>query len=59
MSQDAMRAGKLPHIIMVFDESSFDVTMMPNVIVPEDYTERFRSADGKLRSLVVEGAGGP
>jgi phosphoglycerol transferase MdoB-like AlkP superfamily enzyme len=54
---DARR--KLPHIIMVFDESSFDVTMMPNVIVPEDYTERFRSSDGKLRSLVVEGAGGP
>jgi hypothetical protein len=54
---DARR--KLPHIIMVFDESSFDVAMMPNVIVPEDYTERFRSADGKLRSLVVEGAGGP
>ena len=54
---DARR--KLPYIIMVFDESSFDVTMMPNVVVPEDYTERFRSSDGKLRSLVVEGAGGP
>src|SRR5215813_3952170 len=25
--------GKLPHIVMVFDESSFDVTMMPNVKV--------------------------
>ena len=50
---------KLPHIVMVFDESSFDATMLPGVIVPENYRERFRSADGKLRSLVVEGAGGP
>jgi hypothetical protein len=50
---------KLPHIVMVFDESSFDATMMPNVIVPPSYKERFRSSDGKLRSLVVEGAGGP
>ena len=48
-----------PHIIMVFDESSFDATMMPNVIVPPGYRERFRSADGKMRSLLVEGAGGP
>ena len=47
---------KLPHIVMVFDESSFDATMMPNVIVPPSYKERFRSSDGKLRSLVVEGA---
>ena len=54
------RAGrKLPHIVMVFDESSFDVTMMPNVKVPPDYRERFRSSDGKTRSFVVEGAGGP
>jgi hypothetical protein len=50
---------KLPHIVMVFDESSFDGTMMPGVVVPESYRERFRSSDGKIRSLVVEGAGGP
>ena len=54
---DARR--KLPHIVMVFDESSFDATMMPGVVVPGDYRERFRSSDGKMRSLVVEGAGGP
>ncbi len=54
---DARR--KLPHIVMVFDESSFDVTMMPGVVVPESYRERFRSSDGRMRSLVVEGAGGP
>jgi hypothetical protein len=50
---------KLPHIIMVFDESSFDATMMPNVKVPANYRDRFRSSDGKIRSFVVEGAGGP
>ena len=50
---------KLPHIVMVFDESSFDVTMMPNVKVAADYRERFRSSDGQTRAFVVEGAGGP
>jgi sulfatase-like protein len=50
---------KLPHIVMVFDESSFDVTALPGVTAPPNYAERFRSSDGKTRSLVVEGAGGP
>jgi hypothetical protein len=50
---------KPPHIVMVFDESSFDATLLPNVKVPANYREHFRSADGKLRSLMVEGAGGP
>jgi phosphoglycerol transferase MdoB-like AlkP superfamily enzyme len=50
---------KLPHIVMVFDESSFDATMLPNVKVPQGYQERFRSSDGKSRAFVVEGAGGP
>jgi hypothetical protein len=50
---------KLPHIVMVFDESSFDATMLPNVKVPPDYQEHFRSSDGKSRAFVVEGAGGP
>ena len=50
---------KLPHIVMVFDESSFDATLLPNVKVPPRYREHFRSSDGAMRSLVVEGAGGP
>jgi hypothetical protein len=50
---------KRPHIVMVFDESSFDVGMLPNVKLPPNYRERFRSSDGKIRSFVVEGAGGP
>ena len=52
-------AGKLPHIVMVFDESSFDASMMPNVKLPPNYQDRFRSIDGKSRAFVVEGAGGP
>src|SRR5438034_3831845 len=52
-------ARKLPHIVMVFDESSFDATMMPGVSVPPNYRERFRSSDGKIRFFIVEGAGGP
>jgi hypothetical protein len=54
---DASR--KRPHIVMVFDESSFDATMLPNIKTPLGYRERFRSGDGKIRSLIVEGAGGP
>jgi len=50
---------KLPHIVMVFDESSFDATILPGVKVPPDYREHFRSSDGKTRAFVVEGAGGP
>ena len=50
---------KLPHIVMVFDESSFDATVLPDVQVPPNYAARFRSSDGKARSFVVEGAGGP
>jgi hypothetical protein len=50
---------KLPHIVMVFDESSFDATMMPGVKLPADYRTRFLSSDGRMRSLVVEGVGGP
>jgi hypothetical protein len=33
--------------------------MMPNVKVPPSYREHFRSSDGRVRSLLVEGAGGP
>jgi hypothetical protein len=50
---------KLPHIVMIFDESSFDATMLPGVQVPVNYRARFRSSDHKARSFVVEGAGGP
>lgn len=48
-----------PHIIMVFDESSFDISVVPGIKLPAGYGPHFKSSDGKQRSLVVEGAGGP
>jgi len=51
--------GKPPHIILVHDESSFDIRVLPGVKVPADYGGHFRSFDGKRRHFIVEGAGGP
>src|SRR6516162_6495267 len=50
---------KPPHIILVHDESSFDIRVLPGVKVPADYGGHFRSFDGKRRHFIVEGAGGP
>ena len=50
---------KLPHIILLHDESSFDITAAPGMKVPPDYRRYFQSFDGKARKLVVEGASGP
>lgn len=50
---------KLPHIILLHDESSFDITAAPGITVPPGYHSHFRSFDGKARKLVVEGVGGP
>ena len=50
---------RLPHIILLHDESSFDVTAATGIKVPADYHDHFRSFDGKSRKLLVEGIGGP
>ena len=50
---------KPPHIVMVFDESSFDITQAPGIKVPANYREHFQSFDGRNRSFIVEGVGGP
>ncbi len=50
---------KLPHIIMVLDESSFDIAKATGAKVPAGYAAHFKSFDGKTRAFVVEGAGGP
>jgi Sulfatase len=50
---------KAPHIIMVHDESSFDIRRAPGIKVPPGYGSHFKSFDGKERHFVVEGAGGP
>jgi hypothetical protein len=50
---------KRPHIIMMLDESSFDVTAAPGIKAPAGYTDYFKSADGKQRTFVAEATGGP
>ncbi len=52
-------AQKPPHIILVHDESSFDIRMAPGIKVPPGYGAHFKSFDGKERRFIVEGAGGP
>jgi hypothetical protein len=56
---DNCAAVKRPHIVMVFDEGSFDITRVGGVKVWPGYQDHFRSFDGKSRTLLVEGAGGP
>src|SRR5262249_4250609 len=51
--------GKPPHIILVHDESSFDIRVAPGIKVPVDYGPHFRSFDGKERHFIAESAGGP
>jgi len=52
-------SGKRPHIILLLDESSFDVTSAPDIKVPKGYTDFFKSADGKRRTMIAESTGGP
>jgi hypothetical protein len=52
-------SGKPPHIVMVLDEASFDITAAPGIKVPADYSRHFLSFDGKARQFVAEGSGGP
>lgn len=56
---DCAPATRRPHIIMVLDESSYDIRSAPGVRVPEDYGRHFESFDGQSRRLITEGAGGP
>jgi Sulfatase len=59
IGETCLPASKPPHIIMVLDESSFDIRAVPGIKVPAGYGAHFRSFDGSTRSLLVEGAGGP
>lgn len=52
-------ASRPPHIVMVLDESSFDISMAPGIKVPANYADHFRSFDGKTRQLLTEATGGP
>jgi phosphoglycerol transferase MdoB-like AlkP superfamily enzyme len=51
--------AKRPHIILLLDESSFDVTSAPGIKVPAGYTDYFKSIDGKQRTMIAESTGGP
>ena len=44
-------ARKLPHIILLHDELSFDITVAPGIKVPAGYQHHFESLDGKARKL--------
>jgi hypothetical protein len=48
-----------PHIILIHDESSFDIRMAPGIKVPRGYGAHFKSFDGQQRNFLVEGNGGP
>src|SRR5206468_5632825 len=59
MEETCTPPARRPHIILLHDESSFDIRAVNGVKVPENYGGHFRSFDGKERKFLVEGIGGP
>ncbi len=51
-------AGRRPHIIMIHDESSWDIRQARGVKVPAGYGSHFKSFDGKERKFLTESSGG-
>ena len=51
-------AGRRPHIIMIHDESSFDIRQAGSVKVPPGYGSHFKSFDGRERKFMAESSGG-
>ena len=52
-------AGRRPNIIMIHDESSFDIRAAAGIKVPAGYGSHFKSYDGRERSFLAESNGGP
>jgi Sulfatase len=52
-------AGRRPNIILIHDESSFDIRDTGDVKVPAGYGSHFKSFDGKERKFLAESNGGP
>jgi hypothetical protein len=52
-------AGRRPNIIMIHDESSFDIRAADGIKVPPGYGRHFKSYDGKERAFLAESNGGP
>ncbi|HEY4987117.1 MAG TPA: LTA synthase family protein [Bradyrhizobium sp.] len=51
--------GRRPNIIMIHDESSFDIRSAEGIKVPPGYGSHFQSFDGKARTFLAESNGGP
>jgi hypothetical protein len=52
-------AGRRPNIILIHDESSFDIRAAESVKVPPGYGAQFKSYDGVERKFLAESNGGP
>lgn len=52
-------AGRRPNIVMIHDESSFDIRQAAGVKVPQGYGSHFNSYDGIARKFLAESNGGP
>lgn len=52
-------AGRRPNIIMIHDESSFDIRAAEGIKVPRGYGNHFNSFDGKAHKFLAESNGGP
>ena len=51
--------GRRPNIVMIHDESSFDIRGADGIKVPAGYGSHFKSFDGKARRFLAESNGGP
>jgi hypothetical protein len=52
-------AGRRQNIILIHDESSFDIRAARGIKVPPGYGDHFKSYDGVARKFLAEGNGGP
>jgi hypothetical protein len=57
-AQDCRPGRPVPHIILVHDESSFDIRAIDGIKVPDGYGRHFKSYDGQERQFLVESNGG-
>jgi hypothetical protein len=50
--------GRRPNIVMIHDESSFDIRQAEGIKVPAGYGNHFKSFDGEARTFLAESNGG-
>ena len=58
LEESCHAAGRRPNIIMIHDESSWDIRQAANIRVPAGYGSHFKSFDGKARTFLAESSGG-